>query len=108
MMKSAAPSKIDAVDIGEMKIDFTSGQTLHGQMFPAMAVSAKYALVVSDGPVRVGAGTCTSWSEATYTKVRELIASMEADICTSVFGEAPTSDGGALANDPNPDGVPGL
>lgn len=107
MTKSDAPSQIDAVDVGEVKIDLTSGN-INGQPFKAMVVTVKYALVVTKTGERVGAGTSASWSPETQEKVRELLVAMESDISTSVFGAAPTSSSGGQSIDPNPDGVPGL
>lgn len=107
MLKAEAASKIDAVDVGEVKIDLTHGN-LNGQTFNMLTMSAKYALVVSETGVRVGAGNCASWSEATQQRVRDLIASMENDICRSVIGAPPSTGSGAVVDDPNSDGVPQL
>lgn len=107
MLKADAASKIDAVDVGEVRIDLTHGN-MHGQTFNMMTMSAKFALVVSETGVRVGAGTCSSWSEETQKRVRDLIASMENDICRSVIGQAPSSGSGAVVDDPHSDGVPQL
>ena len=104
MLKSEVPSQIDAVDIGEVAINFLQ-QSVQG--FPGMIMSAKYALVISGTGTRLGAGNRTVWSDATHMKLRELIASMESDICIDVFGVAPTGSGGS-DDDPHSDGVPEL
>jgi hypothetical protein len=107
MTKSESKSLIDAVDIGEVKIDFVASQ-LEGRAFPGMLMTSKYALMISSTGTRLGAGTRTTWSEETHVKLRELIAAMEKDICNDVFGGAPTSAGGHPENDHNLDDVPGL
>src|SRR5687767_1056194 len=107
MTKAGATSKIDAVDVGEARLRFLTAN-MGGQTLSAMEVAADYALIVTETGERVGRGTCSSWSEKTQEKVRELIASMEADICVAVFGIAPQAIDGAIQDTPNSDGVPGL
>lgn len=107
MTKAEATSLIDAVDVGEVNINLTGGN-LNGQQFNMMIATVKYALITSTNGVRVGSGTCASWSERTQEKVRELLASMEADICLSVFGKDPQQVDGAPSIDPHSDGVPQL
>jgi hypothetical protein len=107
MTKSEATCQVDAVDVGEVRLRFMTAN-MGGQAFAAMEASADYALVVSETGTRVGRGTCSSWSEATQQKVRELLAAMEADICVAVFGKAPQAVDGAVQDTPHSDGVPGL
>lgn len=107
MLKSEIPSKLDTVAVGEVQIDLKGGN-FNGQEIQFMDVSAKFVLVSSADGTRIGPGTNHQWSATTRQKVQELVAAMEADICVAVFGQAPTSSGGAVVDTPNSDGVPAL
>ncbi len=102
MTKSEIPSLIDSVEIGEMKVALVSSE------FRALTMEAKYALVISKSGVRLGAGTRQEWSDETKKRLRELLDSMELDICEDVFGQSPTTGSGGATDDPHGDGVPGL
>lgn len=105
MTPSDGICQINAIDIGELTIEKAHSAQFGGATM--VAASAKYALIVKSGE-RVGAGTCTSWSETTKERLRNLLESMEADICTAVFGKAPPPVEGTPQETPHSDGVPGL
>ncbi len=102
MTKSEIPCLIDAVELGEIHVNLVrNGMT-------AIVAEAKYALTVTSTETRVGAGNRNYWSDETQQKLRELIASMEADICIDVFGKAPTTDSSGATDSPNWSDVRGL
>lgn len=105
MRKSAGSSRIDAVEIGKIDIDFFS-KKIEGM--DGAVMSAKYALIVTEDGSRIGAGNRNIWSEGTLSKLKDLVVSMENDICADVFGEAPTTDGAVAPVENTSDGVQGL
>lgn len=107
MVKSEKPSLIDSVELGEATVNFIDYHN-EGKGPRAVTLNAKYALVISASGQRLGAGTRFSWSEEVQEKLRVLLEAMERDICTDVFGEAPTTAGARTENDHHSDGVPGL
>ena len=98
MTKSQARCRIDAVGVGELQVNLLT---------PHPVLEAKYALMNSETAQRMGAGNRNVWSEETMSKLFELIAQMEKDICMDVFGEA-TTDSVVAFDDHFSDGVPGL
>lgn len=105
MRKSLGSSRIDSVDIGKIDIDLFTKKV---EGMDGAVMSAKYALIISEDGSRVGAGNRNIWSEATLSKLRDLIVSMENDICIDVFGGSPTTDGAVAPVEDTPDGVDGL
>lgn len=108
MVKGSGIPRIDGVAIGEVSINLLS---------PTVHLTAKYALINSQTAERFGAGNRNSnWSDATLTKLGELIEAMENDVCLEVFtggvGEvAPTTDGvhePELPNQSDDDQIPSL
>ena len=104
MIKSDGACRINGVELGEFQVAFFAPSGL-GMTTPALA--AKYALVNVEAGQRMGAGNRNVWSAETMSKLSELVASMEKDICTDVFGEATTSSV-VEDEDYHSDGVPGL
>ncbi len=101
MIKSDKPCLIDSVEIGEVNVYFIGPKE---SVIPGATLHAKYALTISGSGTRLGAGTRNFWSDETNTKLRELIASMEKDICVDVFGGTPEES----TIDPSIDEIPGL
>lgn len=108
MLKTTEKCLIDAIDIGEVKIDLISNELRNGLKFPGITVTARYALVISKTGTRLGAGTRVTWNEQTQEKIRELLAAMEQDIGSDVFGQPPTTDGSEVASEHPSDDVPQL
>lgn len=103
MIRSDKPCLVDAVEIGEININFIGPKE---SSIPGASMHAKYALTIYEAGIRVGAGNRNLWSEETNERLRQLITSMEKDICVDVFGEAPERVPSIVEMDP--DDVPGL
>ncbi len=75
---------IDQVEAGELSVVALS------RIVPDLVV--KYALSNSRTGQRFGAGTSTGrWSDRTIAILKDLIASVEADIARDVFGDGTTT-----------------
>lgn len=101
MTKSEGTCRIDAVRVVELTL--ATRVTL-----PGAGVEAKFVLMNAKTGDRFGAGTFSTWSEATTAKFNELMQSMEQDICSSVFDGSPTTNSGQSDPPQLEDGVPGL
>ena len=99
MVKSGSTCKIDGVMVGEVELNLL-GHTA--------VMNAKYALVNSNTGDRMGLGHRNVWSEATVLKVKEMIESMEKDICKDIFTGGATIGSVVEPIDDTTDGVPGL
>jgi hypothetical protein len=83
MTRSDGKCRVDGVEVGEVRI----------HMFGTPSLFGKYALTESGSGSRFGAGRRNQqWSEATWTKAKDLIESMERDIAKDVFEESSTTD----------------
>ncbi len=90
---------IDAVEVGEISIDLFKAEPV---------IQAKYAYVAHDEDRRMGFGNKnTGWSSETFSRLKELIESMEQDICHRVFAPGGTADGAITDIEPVDD-VPAL
>lgn len=83
MTKSDGKSRIDGVLAGEIEVNVLGHVPL---------LSVKYALVATESNERFGQGNINQkWSPKTMEKLRDLLASIEEDICQVVFGAGPTT-----------------
>lgn len=99
MTKSDGKCRVDSVVAGEISINMLGA-------YPTVLV--KYALSNAQSGERFGAGLRPAgWSEETMEKLRELVASLERDVCTVVFDGHPSS---SVVEDPlgTTDGVAGF
>jgi hypothetical protein len=90
---------IDSVHVGEATIDSLRPDEV--------VLSAKMAYINSETGIRLGFMNKRGWSEQTWTLLRNLTESMEADALRDVFGEGATA-GGAGGITTTSDGIPGL
>lgn len=105
MMTSTSPSKIDSIEIGEIRVDFFVDKAITPG---GGTMSAKYAFLYSPEGLRMGSGNRNIWSEGTLQKLQELVKMMEADICHDVFGDSHTAGSVAQSTDDTSDSVPSL
>jgi hypothetical protein len=90
---------IDSIHVGEATIDSLRPDEV--------VLSAKLAYVNAETGARLGFMNKRGWSDQTWTALRNLMASMEADALRDVFGEGATAGGqGGLMT--TSDGIPGL
>lgn len=100
MVVSDGKCRIDGVAIGELQVNtLGSGAT----------ITAKYAMCESSTGSRFGAGTRSlGWSDDTLARLRDLLDSMERDICRELFSGGTTAGGGQETLAAPGDDLPGL
>jgi hypothetical protein len=100
MTKSEGKCRIDGVLAGELEINALNNVAL---------ISVKYALISTESGERYGQGHINQkWSPKTMEKLKDLLASIEEDICQVVFGEGPTTASVDPGEAPTSDGVSSL
>lgn len=96
MKTSSSRCKVDSVVVGEIHYVAIGEKPL--------PLTAKFGMVSSQSGTSFGSGLMYTWSQATNTKLQELIESMEADIQTALFDEvAPSVPSGQSEEDKIPE-----
>jgi hypothetical protein len=93
--------RFDSIFLGEVKLNLLA--------FPDIHMTATAGYIDSETGKTFGSTQFTTgWSQATLTKLNELLDEMEQDVASQVFRDGSTIRGGAAPALPTSDGIPQL
>ena len=99
MTGSNGQCMVNGVALGELELSLLGADNIK--------LVAKLALVDTQSGTRYGVHTKVSWSDTTWEKVRDLVASIEADAVRTIFNDTTQVTVDRSAEDPIA-GIPGL